>query len=245
MQLIARRDAVRSANLARLRAMGFSPVGWLPLREHRALVRPNEEIARRAVALAAAAMWITSSEAVAPSAEILAHVSRGGLRSAAGTAADRGRVSAPSGGPDAGLDADEAALLDAPRASAAQDDPIWDAVVMLGWALGLEYEPTADGAPLEDRARDEARRWLYRGGDVHPSMLTARVRSADEIVPLEDLFTCAHQSSRLVQLGFVPPDGTPMRAPRRADHLRIEVRRQALTWILSPGAGWQEVDLGS
>lgn len=234
MQLIARRDAVRSANIARLRAMGFSPVGWLPLREHRAIVRPNEEIARRAVALAAMAMWITSSETDAPSAEILAHVARGGLRGALNGDLDR-----------SGLDPDEAALLDAPRASAAKDDPVWDAVAMLGWALGLEYEPTADGAPLEEHARDEARRWLYRGGDVHPSMLTARVRSADEIVPLEDLFACAHQSSRLVQLGFAPPDGEPMRAPRRADHLRIEVRRHALTWILSPGVAWQEVDLGS
>ncbi len=218
MQLIARRDAVRSANLARLRAMGFSPVSWLPLREHRALVRPNDEIALRAVALAAVAMWITTDGPDAPSAEIQSHVARGRLCDV--------------------LDAEEVALLDAPRASAAKDDPIWDAVVTLGWALGLDHEPTADGAPLDERAQLEAQRWLYRGGDVHPSTLASRVRTADEIVPLEDLFTCAHQSSRLVQLGFAP-------GPRRADHLRIEVRRQALTWILSPGTSWQEVDLGS
>ena len=80
MQLIARRDAVRSANLARLRAMGFSPVSWLPLREHRALVRPNDEIALRAVALAAVAMWITTDGPDAPSAEIQSHVARGRLR---------------------------------------------------------------------------------------------------------------------------------------------------------------------
>lgn len=218
MQLIAGRDAVRSANLARLRSLGFAPVAWMPLREHRAIVRPNEEIAGRAVALAALAMWITEREERAPSQEILAHVSRGGLRDA--------------------LDVDERALFDAPRASAAIDDAIWDAVGMLGWMAGLEHEPSADGAEMPGTARAEAVRWLYRGGDVHPSTLASRTRTAAEIVPLEDLFTCAHQASRLAQLGFVP-------GPRRAHHDRIEVRRHALTWAVSPGVAWQEVDLAS
>lgn len=216
MQLIAGRDAVRSANLARLRSLGFAPVAWMPLREHRAIVRPNDEIAARAVALAALAMWITDDRA--PSAEILAHVSRGGLRDA--------------------LDADERALFDAPRSSAAIDDPIWDAVGMLGWIVGLDHEPAADGAAMPDAARVDVVRWLYRGGDVHPSTLAPRTRSADEIVPLEDLFTCAHQASRLAQLGFT-------QGPRRAHHERIEVRRHALTWALSPSVAWQEVDLSS
>lgn len=223
MLLIARREEVRSANLARLRSLGFDPVAWMPLREHRATLRPNDEIALRAVALAALAVWITEDELRAPSGEVRAHVARGRLLD--------------------GLGADERALLESPRGSASHDDPIWDAVGMLGWALGLAYEPSADGAPMPDDARADLVRWLYRGGDVHPAALATRTRSADEVVPLEDLFTCAHQASRLAQLGL--PVGTRPARARAADHVRIEVRRHALTWTLSPGASWDEVDLAS
>ncbi|MFO0613272.1 MAG: DUF4272 domain-containing protein [Polyangiaceae bacterium] len=218
MLLIARREQVRSANLARLRSMGFAPVNWMPLREHRAVVRPSEEIARRAVALAALGTWITHGESIAPSSEVRAHVARSDLRDA--------------------LEAEERELLEGPRELADTGDPIWDAVAMLGWVLGLDHEPSADGSPLPSESYDEIVRWLYRGGDVHPSTLVSRVRSAEEIVPLEDLFTCAHQSSRLMQLGFAP-------GPKRADHVRIEIRRHALSWVLSPGLSWAEVDLGS
>src|SRR5258708_29327362 len=82
MELVARRPIVRAANLAKLRAIGFAPVDWFPLREHRAVVRPTEEIAHRTLALAALWAWAALSEADLRSSVLVAHIERNGLRAA-------------------------------------------------------------------------------------------------------------------------------------------------------------------
>jgi hypothetical protein len=70
----------------------------------------------------------------------------------------------------------------------------------------------------------------------------ARVRAAEEVDALEDLFYCAHNAVRSAQLGrkTVPRGFHPV-----VDGGVVHERRHALTWAMSPGVAWDDIDLST
>jgi hypothetical protein len=114
----------------------------------------------------------------------------------------------------------------------------------LAWALGFEPAPTVDGAMIGD----EITAPLFR--DFMPKMadglaaLVARAspRSFAEVEALEDLFYCAHNAARSIQLGQLP---APAGWHPKASGGVIHERRHALTWCVSSGETWDDVDLST
>jgi len=221
MELIARRGIVRASNVATLRELGFSTVEWFPLREHRAVVRPGEEIAARALAVGAVWAWSYLPEAELGTPALTQHIERGHLKLAL-TRAEREVFDAPRGAPHGDPDA----LL----------DTAWT----LAWVLGFEPEPDPVGVAIDAPTRANLVRFLVRGGDVAPPQLARGLRSDREIVETEDLFTCAHQTARLACLGH--PEAA---VPSAARFASIETRRHALSFCLSPDEPWERVDLAT
>ena len=221
MELVARRPAVRAANLAKLRAEGFAPVDWFPLREHRAVVRPNEEIAQRTLAIAAAWAWSALSENEIPTPILRAHVDRNDLGAA--------------------MTEPEKELFQQARGAWANDAaPLLCATAALAFVLGFATEPSLRGtAPSQEALRDLLR-FVLRGGDVATLDLASRQRADRDVVEQEDLFACAHQTGRLALLGH--PEA---RMPTDASFTGIEASRHALSWCLSPGESWETVDLST
>jgi hypothetical protein len=65
----------------------------------------------------------------------------------------------------------------------------------------------------------------------------------ETVVVMEDLFYCVHNAARSAMLGdgsCVPEDFHPVHSGRV-----IQIRRQALTWALSPGVAWDDTDLST
>ena len=221
MELIARRAIVRAANVAKLREMGFSTVEWFPLREHRAVVRPAEEIAARALGVAAVWAWSALPERELATPALRAHVERSHLRDA--------------------LLVTEQAYLDGSRGEPGEDsEPLIDTAWTLAWTLGFEPAPDPAGIAIDEPTRALFVRFLVRGGDIAIQQLARGIRSDRDIVETEDLFTCAHQTARLACLGH--PEAT---VPASARFSSIETRRHALSWCLSPDDAWDRVDLST
>jgi hypothetical protein len=220
--LVAERRANRRKNVELLESVGLLPQPWLPLREHRAVIRPTEDITRRMMALGA--LWAWCSDDGATEA-IRAHAERSRLHDAL-TPSERARMALPR---------DEA------RADG--DHCIVDAIWSLAWILGHDPAPAFDGRAPTAEIRRGLASFSQRGLDASFEAVNERVRLRPlaDVVIVEDLFYCAHNAARHAALGV--PAARPAFDPD-VEGPAIETRRHALTWVLSDVA-WDDTDLSS
>ena len=221
---------VRTENLALLRAFGFRVAEGLPAaRDAHQALRPLDEIARRFFALDAVFTWVTATEEEVAEASLRAYAERNALEPAMTDA--------------------ERAIFALDRAAASQRHSAtigWRLENMwpLAWVLGFRPEPRADGVMIPSSVI------LPMFHEFHPGLgkgvddLVGRgeARSYAEVDRLEDLFYCAHNAARSIQLGQAP-------APEGFDPIAgtgvIHERRHALSWCLSPHVRWEDTDLST
>jgi hypothetical protein len=219
--------AQRTQNLAQLRARGFLPVDGLPL-THEPKLRPAREIASRLCALDAGFVWVVESEEDVPEAKVRGYVERSRLEDAM-TEAER-------------------AIWRSPRDAARAHQPSigWrlENEWALAWALGFETPPEVSGEMIDDAMiRAVVLGFLPKHSEGVDTLLArAKPRSLEEVDVMEDLFYCAHNAARSAQLGrpTVPRGFHPI-----AGGGVIHERRHALTWCMSPGVAWDDVDLST
>lgn len=221
---------VRTANLALLRAFGFRVAEGLPTeRDERQALRPLDEIARRFFALDAVFTWVTASEEEVAEKALRAYAERNAL--------------------DTAMTESERAVFALDRASANlrhsatigwRLENMWP----LAWVLGFRPEPRADGVMIPSSVILPMFHEFHPGLGQGVDALVERGegRSYPEVDRLEDLFYCAHNAARSIQLGQAPaPDGFDPIAGTGVIH----ERRHALTWCLSPGVRWEDTDLST
>jgi hypothetical protein len=219
---------VRSENLRRLEAQGFSVAASLPTKSGLPGLRPARDIATRLMALEAVFRWVVDAQT--PTRQIRAHAERNGLVDA--------------------MTDDEPAIFRTPRkkAHAAHVHTIgWRLERMwpLAWTLGFEPEPTATGEFIDASVQESlCGKFLAGiGTTVEDFLVKCSLRPSREVSTLEDLFYCAHNAVRSAQLGkvsCVPEDFDPI-----VNGGVIHERRWALTWSLSAGVAWDDVDLST
>ena len=223
-------SSFRRVNLQRLRARGFVVAASLPtLREELGGLRPAREIGLRLMALDAVFTWVADHGEGATSAKLRAYASRNDLARWMTTAEKR--------------------IFRTTRAKARAHafsigwklENMWP----LAWALGLLRAPLVDGKTIP-RATHSAitHEVLPKLGETVDAMLArAKPRSVAAVARLEDLFYCAHNAARSAQLG------SRRALPKGLDPIVaggvIHERRHALTWCLSPGVRWDDVDLST
>jgi len=219
-----RRDAVtegqlpphRARSVEILAAAGFATPWGLPGRK--AALRPPQDIARRLLALNGLYSWATGSKANAVQA--LANLDHDGLRSE--------------------LTESEAALLSGPRSPGVEQirwklENMWP----LAWALGHGATPRIDFGMINNTRIDTTMRGFLKGS-LADLLARATPRPLTELAAIGDLFYCAHHAVKAAQRaratvprGFHPAD----------DGRVIYERRHAITWMVSPGNGWDDIDL--
>jgi hypothetical protein len=221
---------LREATVGRLHAMGFRVALGLPIsRGELDRLRPPVEIASRLMALNALFSWVALGEKQAGAEQIKGQVERERL--------------------DAWLLGEERAMLSLPRREAREQhagDIGWRLENMwpLAWVLGFEKVPLLDGDMIEPPTIEALVLGFMPGFDAGPQQLVDRatLRPELQVIALEDLFYCAHNAVRSAQLGepTVPEDFNPT-----VNGGVIHERRHALTWCVSPGVGWAEVNLST
>lgn len=222
--------SLRQANLDTLNRLGFKVAPGLPVeRAHgRTRLRPAAEIATRLYALAGVFFW-----AGVPEKTVADHVLIDAML--------RGRTTGQTGLP-------EIEILELPRAEAYRRHSAtvgWRLENMwaLAWVLGFDPPPSLGGQIDAETQRALVFEFMEFPRQTPDWLLRrSKPRSLAEVDRLEDLFYCAHNAVRSAQLGqaSVPPGFDPVR-----DGGAIHERRQALTWVLSPGLEWDETDLGT
>jgi hypothetical protein len=223
-------SAIRKQVVAFLGERGFRPADSLPLPDMNRKIRPASEIAARLLALAALFTWASAPESAVASKKIQKHIKKNGLHD--------------------WLTEEEAEILSLSRDEAQEAhgnaigwrlENIWP----LAWVLGYESEPRIDGSQIPPPISREILFKFLEGpeGTIKGLLGKIALRSAEEIIALEDRFYCAHNAVRGAQLGEknVAPEGfDPI-----ADGGVIHERRHALTWCLSPETGWEDTDLST
>jgi hypothetical protein len=219
---------VRLANVRQLTAAGFRVAGSLPIKRDRVkAVRPAREIASRLMALDAAFTWACQSEEDASSKDLKGYIARNEL-AAHMTKEDRSIVK-----------------LTRTRAHAKHADVAgWRLENMwpLAWVLGYKKRPKLEGTVLsQDIERAIIMEFLPGiGATVDDLLGKSKLRSYEDVQPVEDLFYCAHNAARSAKLGgrTVPKGFDPTVGGEV-----VRERRHALTWCLSPGVAWEDTDL--
>lgn len=230
--ILADRRNVRRANMVSLAKVGLAPAEWLPLREHRCVIRPTSEIVDRLMAVGALHGFIADDESEETAALLASHIDRSDLSHA--------------------LTPAELAALRLPRAEARSELGLEAPILLdfawpLAWALGFSVEPDAKGRPLDASDRKSLLWFCQRGFDSTRDVVTegAKLRPLQDIVAVEDLFFCAENAVTMRELtalarragsdGALDPE-----TMRRADAIRA--RRHALTFLVSPGVSWDDVE---
>jgi len=221
---------MRRQNLETLERLGFKVVPGLPTERSEAptRLRPLPEIATRLYTLASVFFWGGVPEKMVGEEALLGAMLNGKLLDQATTA-----------------DLD---VLDLPRPDALRRHSAtvgWRLENMwaLAWILGFDPPPSLGGQIEADIHRKMMFGFLEFPKQSPGWLLKrAKPRSLEEVDRMEDLFYCAHNAVRSAQLGrpTVPAGFDPVR-----DGGAIHERRHALTWALSPGVDWDEVDLGT
>jgi hypothetical protein len=75
-------------------------------------------------------------------------------------------------------------------------------------------------------------------GDLDPWFNAAALRDLSQVEEMEDLYYCLHNAARNAVL---KSDSIPSFEPGRHGMV-IQTRRQAFTWVLSPGIAWADTD---
>lgn len=216
---------VRATNLERLSGLGFVVADGLPLLREGRGVRTPREIATRLCAIDAVFTWVTDPRVA--EARIRGYAERSGLFFAM---TDRER---------------EIWKRDREQARAAQDTIGWklENAWALAWALGFDPAPAIDGDMIDESTIQAIGEFLPSFDDgVDGLMARATPRSEADLDAMEDLFYCAHNAARSAQLGHatVPRGFHPV-----VNGGVIHERRHALSWIVSPGTAWDDVDLST
>ena len=221
---------VRQANLRQLTATGFRVAGSLPVkRDRRKAVRPAREIATRLMALDAVFTWACYSEEDASTKRVKAYIARNDLP-ALMTKEERTIIGFRRG-----------------RAHAEHGDTAgWRVESMwpLAWVLGYRKRPKLEGGFI---SRDIERALVMQflpglDATVEDLLGKSKLRPYDDVLPVEDLFYCAHNATRSAQLGArTVPKGFNLKIGAGVIH----ERRHALTWCLSPGVAWEDTDLST
>ena len=231
--ILAARGAVRRRNVARLAELGLTAAAWIPLREHRCVIRPTSEIVQRLLALGALHGWLSEEEGDAPSDLVSAHLARSKLTEML-TPVERAALSLPRAEAQRDLGSEAPVLL----------DYAWP----LAWVLGFENAPFADGREAPEGHR-RALLWFCRRGFDSTSEVTtdgAKLRSLTEVVETEDLFSCAENAMTMAELAMLSGNARASNGrnvidvSHRAEAVRA--RRHALTWVVAPGTAWGDVE---
>lgn len=219
----------RPVNLRLLGELGFRVASSLPVRREdgQSQLRPVEEILARALALRTVCLWVATDESVVPSAMILEGIRSHALNDY--------------------FSETEREILRLSRKHAQEEhvgtvgwrlENIWP----LAWLLGFEPKPDLSGM-FDDSRIPDLLSYFPKVDESRASFLAARrPKSVTEVDGLEDLFYCAHNAVRSAQLGH---DTVPKDFDVRTDGRAVYERRHALTWALSPGVAWDEVDLST
>lgn len=224
-------QAIRKANIATLKELGFSVAEGLPNWSQWSgkpiALRPKIEICRRLMCSEVATAYIWSPDV--PEEKLRAYIKRSSLMDSMTEVERRILGTARDQVVDAFGDSD-----------GWRQENQW----ALAWVLGFEMEPglrdgfinknvliplVQDFMPsLEETDRDFAGQ--------------ARLRSLAEVFRKFDLFYCAHNAVRSAQLGrkTVPAGFDPL-----ADGGVVHEKRHSFTWCLSPGVEWDDTDLAT
>lgn len=221
-------DDMRRKNLERLEADGFSVAGSLPVGPPGSL-RPIGQIAKRLWAMNVLVIFVSDPQRSYSGKDIRQAIDANGLA--------------------AWMSEDETTIVETWRWLAkwlSRDSAQWyiENMLSLAWILGFGTEPSTDGKMLNEQQRQS----LVVGflGSIDKSVSKwqkkCQPRSEREVVAMEDLFYCTHNAVRSAQFGAttVPEGFDPI-----ANGGVIHERRHALTWALSPGENWDEIDLST
>lgn len=220
--------AQRDANVAKLKSMGYTIAPDLPLDRAVGELRPAREIAMRLCAMDAVFTWVLQSETDAPTERVKGYAERSAL---AGAMTDKERV-----------------IFDSPRVEATlhRDLIRWNMENewALAWVLGFDREPGVDGARVSD---DTVRTLLMKfmpklSEGVDELLARAKPRPQETVAIAEDLFYLALTAVKEAQAGAstVPPG-----FDARDSGGIIHERRHALTYCLSPGVAWKDVNVSA
>jgi hypothetical protein len=220
--------AVREWSMTELKAAGFRPAANLPHPDPQAVLRPTEEIAGRFCALLNLFFFVAAPEHAWKESEL-----RQAIKSH-----DLTRF----------LTEEEREILSLSRADAHEEHVNsigWrlENMVALAWILGMEPPPSIAGQMSGGDEIDAMTRLLpRRSASWSDYLASVSVRSADEVIALQDLFYCAHNAVRSAQTGHptVPEGFHPV-----GNGGVIHERRHALTWAISPAVDWDHTDLST
>lgn len=221
---------VREQNLLVLERAGFRVADNLPVRRDLTVLRPQDEVLGRLLALKALWLWVDVHPNREDDAVVLEMLDQDALRQH--------------------LTAEEREILELSREEA---DASWGHLMgwrnencwSLAWVLGFSERPEPQVGQLGgDLGRRLMLQWLPNSAR-ESTELRARceVRRVDEVVALEDLFYCAHNAVRNAQ--FNQRDSVPSGFSPISDGGCVHERRHALTWVLSPGVAWESTDLST
>lgn len=223
-------QAIRASNLKTLQEVGYQVADWLPLRPEDSKVRPREEIVRRLAAIEAVCMYASAPPDRYPERTLREMIEVHGLMSF--------------------LAEEEMEIMSMARGEAADAHAEmmgWkmEFMVPLCWALGNELVPGIDGEMAGGPELGHILTTFAPGSKEACSTLlgAGTLRSAAEIVAMEDLFYCAHNAVRSAL--YSGAESVPEHFDPMVNGLVIQQRRHALTWMVSPGVAWDDTDVST
>lgn len=225
-------EQIRAKSMAAAHSAGFEPATWLPTAGHRAGVpgqrRDAVEIRNRFLALYVLVNWVVATEDEKSSSDLKALVRRLRLKNF--------------------MTEQEKKILKTRRKAARQEygntigwkyENMW----ALAWVLGYDPAPSVKEGQVSGRIILPMIKFADKLSEEPDAATHKTLREEREIKELEDLFYCTHNAVRSAQTGdtsTVPRGFHPVR-----EGGAIHERRHALTWVLSPGIDWDDVDLST
>ena len=213
-------DSIREKHVESLRDKGLQVADWMPNAISRGFtqLRPVDEIVRRLMAAFATVAWVCAPDEVVSATDVKKYLADNDLQ------------------PES-FSKQEAQWLATPRENVREfmESAGWitENIWALGWLLGVaptvcpcdQLAPQNIIGPIRDdflcgfeRTFDE----LKSGSQIQP---------VERIIALEDFLYCAHNGFR--NMDDVETAGL------------VQERRHSLTWALSPGTDWDEIDVGT
>ncbi|MBD8080817.1 DUF4272 domain-containing protein [Chryseobacterium caseinilyticum] len=217
--------AIRLQNLSVCLYAGFKPANSLPT-ELETQIRPAIEIAKRLHAIKAIVLWIMVPPENLPDEEILDFAERNQLEDY--------------------IAEDEKLILESPRNDEEARNLIgwkFENAWPLAWYFGYkEPDFTGEmmtGVQMQEILNDHA---CPLDENIEDWIKKRDVISEEKLRKKEDLFYCIHNAVRSAQMGrkTVPENFDPI-----ANGGVIHERGHALTWMLSNGVSWNDMDLST
>lgn len=221
---------IRNAIRQPLEDQGFHWAKSLPSKRDLEL-RPPYEVAQRLAAIAVVGTWVCANEAQAPWGVVAPWADVHGLWAFASRR--------------------ERAMLDTPRATANEDclgDIGWsfEGAWSLAWLLGFEDCPLEEfGMMSGDRVTAVAAYGpkVDTDPDLRAWSASHPIRDEEVAIQFEDALYCLHNAGRSAATGAL--DAVPDWFHPIRDTGAIQERRHGLSWALSPGVEWDDVDLST